>query len=146
MHNFLYQIVWIFPLHIYCLQEESTHFALRALTNFFLKVLKHFVSKNHSRKIDKFTKIFELYRLFILSFCSKMFRYLQIIYRRKVQKAFLPPLPFFFFFHHFPPDFNILLFTNLILIFISKNWFYFFFIIFCQPPILLSCKIPCYRH
>ena len=36
--------------HIYCLQEESTHFVLKALTNFVLEVLKHFDSKKPHKK------------------------------------------------------------------------------------------------
>ena len=44
--------------HIYCLQEESRHFVLKALTNFVLEVLI-LIPKNNTRKINKFTMILE---------------------------------------------------------------------------------------
>ena len=61
--------------HIYCLQEESTHFVLKALTNFVLEVLI-LIPKNNTRKINKFTMIFEWYQVFIYNFLFKMIWYL----------------------------------------------------------------------
>ena len=93
MHNFLYKHVSIFPLHIlltrrndiwskhintfssvsiiivfcvemfqyshctYCLREESTHFCLEVSGKFF-------GTKNHTKKLVIFLKIFELNQLF----------------------------------------------------------------------------------
>ena len=36
----------------YCLQEESTHFGVRVLTNFALEVSAQFGTKNHTIKIN----------------------------------------------------------------------------------------------
>ena len=56
MHNVFCQNVWIFLLNMYCLQEESTHFGLRVLTNFGLEVSKNFGPSNHAKKINKIHK------------------------------------------------------------------------------------------
>ena len=43
---------------IYCLQEESRHFGLRALTNFVLGVSKHFGHKKSHRKNQQHSQTF----------------------------------------------------------------------------------------
>ena len=55
--------------YIYFLQEKSTHFGLRILTNFGLGVSGHFERKKiPQEKLTKFTRIFELYQVFMYDF------------------------------------------------------------------------------
>ena len=67
MHNVMCQIVRIFPLYIYCLQEESIHFGLRVLKKFDLEVSGHFGQSIMQEKLPKFATIFELHQVLIRS-------------------------------------------------------------------------------
>ena len=65
MHNFF--VLKCPHFFIYCLQEKSTHFSLRVLTNFGLEVLGCF----GLRKLDK--RYFNCIRSSRIIFCPKMF-------------------------------------------------------------------------
>ena len=85
MHNL--PIIYIIYIHgyshyIYCLQEESTHFDLRVLTNFGLGIKTFCALEIVQEKLTKFMKNFKLYQ-----FCPKLFQYSQSLYnfRRKNQ-------------------------------------------------------------
>ena len=85
--------------YIYCLQEESTSFGPRVLTSFGLEVLKYLWLRNHTRKIEKICKDYWMIPNYTkstyITFCTKMFWTLQIIYWQHVPKIFLLLLPAF---------------------------------------------------
>ena len=55
--------------YIYFLNKKSTHCHLRVLTNFDLGVSGHFEHKKITQdKFTKFTRIFELYQVFMYDF------------------------------------------------------------------------------
>ena len=66
--------------YVYCLHEESTHFGLKVSINFDLELSVQFGPKKIIQE--------KLIKVFVHIFCSKIFRFLQIIYCRYVLKAF----------------------------------------------------------
>ena len=63
MHNFCVTI-FRYSHYIYCLQEESIHFGLQALTNFDQEVSKHFLLKTSYKKNQQNSQIFFDYTKF----------------------------------------------------------------------------------
>ena len=108
--------------YIYCLQEESTHFGLRASTNLVWKYPHFLGTKNSYKKNHENSLIFfELNQTFIHNFLSQSCANVPIIYDAYIK--------------------NQLNYFSLI-----KNCFISFFLIFWYAPIPPSCGMPCCRH
>ena len=122
-HKFLHWNVRIFSLYIF-LTWRINIFYLKVLTNFGVVVSKHFDLKIIEEKSRKFTRIFELYQVFI---CPKAFWYLQIIYYRHVLKIIVPLLATF----------------STTLPQLCQFFTTFFILIFWQAPIPSSFWMPC---
>ena len=83
--------------NIYILQDKSTYFGLRVLTNFDLGVSKHCVPKNHTKKSEKFIKIFKLYQVFMHNFWSQNVPMPPIVHYWLILKVFCLLLTLFNF-------------------------------------------------
>ena len=147
MHNFLCKNVWIFPLYIFLTGGINT-FWFKGINKFWGEAIETFwVQKITEEKTKKFTKIFELYQVFI---CPKIFAYLQIINCQHALKSFLPFMPTFpttlpqlcqlFTISH---QLHTKLYLEKLVLFL---FLIFWHLLLFFSPIPPSCWMPCYRH
>ena len=143
MHNFLYQVVAIFPI-LMLITKRIDIFLSRSISAIWTK-------KNWTQRFLEYTKFS------CIVFCTKMFR--NIFFISKTSYYLTNPILFhyYWFFYSristikiwkefFLIQLAFFLLSNFILLFINQRLFHLFLFVFLYTPVPPSCWMPCYKH